>query len=224
MELPFGKILLASGQHDALRRMIIFDPDWLLETERSEDFMCGMINVSTQMYVKSCLESKAGCSGHCSYNRTNGALLMPDPYNDGYEVLQICRVEDERLVEKKQGMAWNFPAAKKGEVDIFVKVLESGVKISLLEMWMNPCDPYVDLYSNAHLDVTKDMTEGDGYTKITLKWNCDNDSIEFFSNGDKIGEEKLQNRYPNGLSYLHIQTLAESEDYQGTLIKGFCKR
>lgn len=37
LELDGGKVLLALGQHAASRRLVVFDPQWLYETGRSED-------------------------------------------------------------------------------------------------------------------------------------------------------------------------------------------
>lgn len=74
------------------------------------------------MFVKSvsgCFMNK-GIVGHCAWNRINGALLLPDPDGNGREVLQICRVRDERLVSDKQGAVWNFPTSNKGEVKLHV--------------------------------------------------------------------------------------------------------
>jgi hypothetical protein len=52
LELPEGKILLAFGQHPLCRRMIIFDPNWLLATNRVDMFARGR-RWSVQQYLKS---------------------------------------------------------------------------------------------------------------------------------------------------------------------------
>lgn len=77
--MPYGKILLSCGQHKYARRLILLDPKWLLETSREEDFAYGLENVSTQVYLKSVSGNRRVRAGHCAWNRTHGAVLMPDP-------------------------------------------------------------------------------------------------------------------------------------------------
>ncbi|HML45641.1 MAG TPA: sialidase family protein, partial [Clostridia bacterium] len=98
VELPEGRVLLSFGQHPAARRAVIFAVDWLYETCREEDFLLGLSSVSTQVFVKSVPGQFRGKTGHCSLNRTHGALLMPDP--DGFpdEALFLSTLEDPRLL------------------------------------------------------------------------------------------------------------------------------
>ena len=107
LELPGGKVLLAYGQNPSARRILIFDPDWLTETARSDDFRYGLGNLSTHLYVKSCTGGWRGWAGHCAWNRVPGALLVRDPHMDSLppgakpsnrDVLQLCRIRDDRLV------------------------------------------------------------------------------------------------------------------------------
>lgn len=72
-------MLLCYGQHPACRRLLIFDSAWLYETGRRENFRHGLDSVSTQVYLKSVSGNFRGVSGHCAWNRTNGAVLVPDP-------------------------------------------------------------------------------------------------------------------------------------------------
>lgn len=120
LELDDGKVLVAYGQGRAARRMAVFDPDWLLETSRREDFRYGLGNLTTHLYVRSLSGGTRGWSGHCAWNRLPGALLVRDPDTDDpplgtarsyREVLQLCRIRDPRLVSDRQGVVWNFPAA-----------------------------------------------------------------------------------------------------------------
>ncbi|MBQ8600538.1 MAG: exo-alpha-sialidase [Clostridia bacterium] len=133
VELPYHKLLIHFGQNTSARKVVLLDVNWLYEQERKEDFRLGLQNVSTQMYVKSNMGNYRGWSGHCAYNRTQGALLVPDPSGNAKEVLQICRIEDERLVYKKQGAVWNFPASKKGRVEVELRVVKSGVALCLTD-------------------------------------------------------------------------------------------
>ena len=92
--------------------MMIFDPQWLYETARAENFRYGLDHVTTHMYVRSNSGGYRGFSGHCSWNRLPGALLCQDPDGNFEEALLIARVHDERLMFEKQGAVWNFPAGE----------------------------------------------------------------------------------------------------------------
>lgn len=224
IELPFGKVMLAFGQHPSSARLAIFDPDWLYETERSEDFRKGIGNLSTQMYVKSNYGGFAGFSGHCAYNRTNGALLVPDPDGDFTEVLQICRVHDERLEYERQGAVWNFSASLTGKVKVKLRVLGSGIRVSLAEMWINPADEYVGDYAHICFDVTSDYAKDpDTWYELTIRWDIKEKTALVQMDGNDIYRAAIEKPCPNGLCYLHLQTLAEHEDFKGTLIKTLTK-
>ncbi len=218
-ELPFNKLLIHFGQNTASRKVVILDIDWLYETDRSENFRYGLQNVSTQMYVKSILGGCRGFSGHCAYNRTNGAVLVPDPDDTVKEVLQICRVEDDRLVYRRQGVVWNFPASLTGCVTVELRVLHSGVRISLTDRWYNPADETVCNEAPFVFDVTQTC----GWQTVTVTYDV-NTMKAVVAIGDSETEVVLKAEAPYGLSYLHIQTLAASEDQEGTLIRHFEKR
>lgn len=214
LELPYNKLLIHFGQNEISRKVVILDIDWLYEKERFENFRFGLENVSTQMYIKSNLAGYKGFSGHCAYNRTNGALLIPDPSGNFKEVLQICRVEDERLVYKKQGVVWNFPASKKGRVEIELSVISSGVSVSLTDHWYNPVDETVA--EEAHINIK--VEDKCDWTTLAVEYDTEFGMADVFV-GDKKYSVRIRENAPNGLSYIHIQTLAETQDLEGTLIK-----
>ncbi len=222
LELPYNKLLVSFGQNAASRRVVILDLDWLYETERSENFRHGMQNISTQMYVRSNLGGYQGFSGHCAYNRTDGALLVPDPDGNFEEVLRIARVENDALVYKKQGAVWNYPASKKGSASVRLMRLGAGVRISLLDRWLNPADEYAS--DSAFVSVDTDSLEPRVWHDLELRYDTEDMTAELLINGESRGSIKAKNPSENGLSYLHIQTLAESEDRSGTLVKRLEKK
>ena len=217
LELPYNKLLVSYGQNSASRRVVILDLDWLYDTERSENFRHGMQNISTQMYVRSNLGNYRGFSGHCAYNRTNGALLVPDPDGNFEEALRIARVENDALVYKKQGAVWNFPASKQGCVSVRLMTLGSGVRLSLLDRWMNPSDETV--VDCAFFSFDTNSLERDVWHDIELVYDTEAMTVLLLVNGESMGSYKATCPSENGVSYLHIQTLAEEEDMQGTLVK-----
>lgn len=217
LELPYNKLLIHFGQNAISRKAVILDIDWLYEKERFEDFRLGLQNVSTHMYVKSNLGGYRGFSGHCAYNRTNGALLVPDPDGNFEEALQLCRIEDDRLVYKKQGVVWNFPSSKKGRVEIRLRVIKSGVKVSLTDHWYNPADETAA--DDTQLSFEYKCVSADKWDMVVVEYDTDKMTGKIFVNEELSDTIKLRYKAPNGLCYLHIQTLAEVQDFEGTLIK-----
>ncbi|MBQ4086956.1 MAG: exo-alpha-sialidase [Clostridia bacterium] len=223
IELPFGKVLVAVGQNTVSRKLVIFDPDWLYAKERSEDFREGMTNVTTHMYVKSLSGDyvQDGHPGHCSWNRTNGALLVPNPDMDGTEVLQICRIPDPRLFSQKQGVVWNFPKMKKGMVRIGMRVEGEGVKIALCDRWFNTIDEYVGEQSPFSFRLTPDTMLKNTWHEIGIEFDFDSKMAYVYRDSKKLFGVRMKFVPDHGISYIHLQTDAEVADYEGTLIKSF---
>ena len=218
LELPYGKLLICFGQHSASRRAVILDPNWLYEKNETEDFRYGLELVSTHMFVKSNLGNFLGFSGHCAYNRTHGALLIPDPDANYKEVLQIARMEDPRLAYQKQGAVRAFPSSRHGEVKVTVRVVGSGIRLSLLDFWANPADENVGDFAPLSLTYSERTKEG-CWDTLTLRFDTEAGKYTFLVNDEVREEGRIHTDLPLGLIYLHLQTLAESYDAEGTLIK-----
>ncbi len=224
IELEGGKVLLALGQNSSARRLIIFDPKWLYETKRSDDFRHGFKALSNHLYVKSLSGGTRGWAGHCAWERVPGALLVRDPDTNAHtrrEVLQLCRVKDERLVSDRQGIVWNFPAAKKGTVKIVCRIDGAGFRLTLADHWMNPCDETGPALSPVSLPVTSKETGVAKWVSVEVQWDVDKGTAIFSCDGKVFAEKQLKNRPRFGLSYLHLQTLAEETDTKGTYFRSF---
>jgi hypothetical protein len=227
LELPYGKLMVVYGQN-LCRRIVIMDIKWLYETKRKEDFIHGMGAISAQGYVKSVLGCYRGTPaapldyvGHCAYNRVSSALMLPDPSGDGHEVMQICRTDDPRLVSNIGGAVWNFPASKSGTVRIKLCVKGEGLRVSLLDHWVNPCDEEIRQIADFSAVVTSSVhTAGELYTVIRLDFDCVANTVEVFSDNRFLSKTKLKGAHPNGLCYLHMQSAAAASDLEGTLIAG----
>lgn len=224
LELPFGKILVVYGQHMICRKMIILDTKWLYERSRNENFLHGLDGLSTHLYVKSIL---GGCRGkqhnpndyvgHCAYNRTHGAMLIPSPESEGHEVLHICRTDDPRLVSNTGGAVWNFPAATHGTVTVRARVDGEPLRLSLLDQWLNPCDPTVSNVAFLSFELSKNMT-GNEFRNINIEFDCDRQVATVnVGDTDKISLPLVGNM-PNGICYLHLQSAAKTADLNGALI------
>ncbi len=226
LELPYGKLMVVYGQHYACRRIVIMDLKWLYETERKENFIHGLGAISSQGYVKSVLGCYRGTEdaplsyvGHCAYNRINSALMVPDPVNDGREVLHICHTDDPRLVSNVGGAVWNFPSAVKGSVTVKVHVGGKGLRLSLLDHWVNPCDEEIKKIADCSAVLTDSIQDANSfYTRVRVDFDCEANSAEVYINERFLSKGKLRGMHPNGLSYLHLQSAAQEPDLVGSLV------
>ncbi len=224
LELPYNKIMVYYGQHTASRRVVIFDLDWLLAGEREEVFDNGLSGISTQTYVKSLSDTfvRLGYPGHCAWNRTDGPLLMPDPTELGKESLQICRIDDPRLVSPVQGAVWNFPSARKGTLEVELQVMGEGVRVTLMDRWMNPIDTTVRDRCPLSFVVDKQVTEDDARHMLKVVWDLDEDVALVYL--DDVKKFRVPLRYtagdlaPVGFSYVHFHSVAQSPDSLGTYL------
>lgn len=221
LELPNGKILFVNGQSPVCCKIYIFDINWLYETERHEDFLQGMTSLSTHLFVKSVLGGWKGngYAGHCAYNRTDGAYLVPCPENNGKEALLIRRVNDDILVSGICGAVWNFPIAQKGKIKIRAFIQGKGLRVSLLDYWMNPCDDTVEYYADMSVVLRGDMQpEGETFSEFVIEFDCNIGKTVLYC-GDYLRIEKNFNgTHPFGLCYLHMQSVATEEDLLGAYV------
>jgi hypothetical protein len=233
VELPLGKILLSFGQHPECRRMLIFDPEWLYETDRKEDFQMGLENWSYHQYLKSVPGGFRGFTGHCALNRRPGAALMPHPDDLCKEVLQIACHPDARLMDSRQGAVWSFPAGRSGRLRLRFKqpVGSLGAQIALVDRWFNPTDPVVPSFAQFILRIDRNgcingLVGGgiDRWNELTVQWDLSTESAGKFSlNGGP--EFPLDLGFPaeNGISYIHFQSASSISDPAGILLEGIEK-
>ena len=215
LELPEGKILLAFGQHPLCRKLIVFDPDWLLENKREDNFTAGLAGWSVQQYLKSVPGNFRGVSGHCAYNRRPGATLVPHPDGKPSEVLQVACHPDSRLLSEPEGAVWNFPAWPCGRLTLRLRQPKGsqGIQICLVDRWFNPTDPVVAHFAQ---HVLKSDAWGaingvpglkpDVWADLEIRW--DEKAARF--RADDGAWHELPRVFPtrNGICYLHIQSAA----------------
>ena len=224
VELPDGKVLLALGQNVAARRIVKFDPDWLCETSRQDDFRHGLAGLSTHLYVKSLTGGWRGWAGHCAWNRAPGAMIVRDPDTDKNtvrEVLQLCRIPDPRLVSDRQGIVWNFPAARKGRFETECRIDGEGFRLALTDHWINPCDETNPQRSPVVCEVTASRLGRGMWCRLVCEWDSDAGRATLRAGERVIGEVKLRTVPRFGLSYVHLQTLATSCDPKGAYFRSF---
>ena len=209
LELPLGKVLVVSGQGFMLRRVTIFDVRWLYEKSREEDFLGGMQNISCQVYLKSVLGGYrgAGYAGHCAYNRLPGAAMLPNPVKKWREALYLTSLNDRRLIGREAGAVWNFPAATRGEVCVRARITGQALRVTLLDRWLNPCDP--TLKNDSASFIFGSAATGDFYD-YAISFDTAKGVAECVVNGKTI-VKKLP-AFPVGVSYVHLQIVSDDEN------------
>ena len=215
VELPGGKVLVSLGQHEAVRKMLILNLDWLNETSRKDDFSNKLENWSTQLYRK-------GIVGHCAYNRAEGAQLVPNPDAPEVNVLKVARIDDEELELQNQGAVWNFPALQKGrfEATVYIPEGSQGGRISLTDRWFNPTDTTTHQFAMYSLELER--LENNKWHKLLFEWDLTSENKNcrvLDDEGNEIGNLPLNGESVNGLSYVHFISTANEMDEKGFLIK-----
>lgn len=225
IELPGGKVLLALGQNSASRRLVIFDVRWLYESKRKENFATGLGSVSNHLYLKSLsggMWERRGWSGHCAWNRMPGAVLLKEPEDcstDGArrESLFLARIPDPRLVSDRQGVVWNFPAAKSGSAKITFRNYGDGFRLSLLDHWINPCDDFSAKASPVSAILAPPLPGPGLWQEAEVRWSEAGAAV--LLDGETLFSFPKCKIPKYGFSYLHLQTAAEKADSRGTFIR-----
>lgn len=223
-ELPFGKILVCAGQNIS-NRMLIFDINWLFETEAHENFVQNALEkITTHTYVKSFCDHTAEIAGngHCAWNRAPGSYLLPDPDGSYCEVLNIRNHHDDRLYNDIGGATWNFPASDKGCVNIEMKIAEKSARIILSDRWYNTCDPYAAEFSPFSFEISADEV-GTGYNNVSIKYDTRSEEASLYVNDKLLLTKKAEHRAPTGLSYLIMQCVTDGES-EGFYVKSMSKK
>ena len=178
--------------------------------------------------MKSLAGNFRGWSGHCAFNRVPGALLVREPDTGPKtkrEVLQICRIRDERLVSDRQGVAWNFPAGLTGRLELECRIDGAGFQLALCDHWFNPCDDFVGEESVLAIPITAETLGGKGvWATLALTWDWTARKATLACGGrTRTFELRTDGKSPFGPSYMHLQTLAEGHDPQGAYFRSFRK-
>ena len=223
IELPMGKILVAAGQNATCRRLMIFDLDWLYESERKEDFLSGLANVTTHLYLKSIAGSTMEYgNGHCSYNRITGAVMMADPEGGYLECAYISHNKDARLLEGMQGIVWNFPASQCGRVETELYLTGSGARIALSDRHFNACDRFAAELSPFGIDLSEKEIPQKRFVTLAIEYNTEKGSATLWIGEKEIAVLPMRECIESGISYLCIQYPYEDEG--GIYLKSLSKK
>lgn len=226
-ETANGKILCITGQ-DVAMEMILFDPDWLLETTQYDDFSNGLDKWST--YTAYDIDNLPTGLGQ-KPPRVEGARLIDHPNISGLKALFIRKAYTDMAAD---GANWNFPSGNgnTGTITMQAKFIAgfSGAKISLNDCFYDPW--YTDGETNAIFTLAIDSNgavTGGGqlslnqwYT-ITLTWNLANGTCSVFADGTPLVTLSILNQPATGnpISYLRLKSAAVGTqiDHYGFVIE-----
>jgi hypothetical protein len=222
VELPDGKVLVALGQHPLVRSFVIFDPDWLYETKRRDDFSKGLGDWCTFKFLR-------GIKGHCAYNRDAGARLINHPNKAGVKALHIRRPENSEVICENDGAVWNFPAGLKGTfvTRIILKPGGQGGRICLVDRWLNPTELLAGHYAMYSFSFDGDgKSDGKKFLEVgrrhelRFEWSdLQGGDCRFYIDGKQAMSLPLNRPSVNGISYAHLQSAATETDSAGFLVE-----
>ena len=157
---------------------------------------------------------------------------MPEPGGSWREALLIGRHPDSRLFSDLEGAVWNYPGSRKGTLtaDFTITPGSDGVRISLADRWINPCDEYVREYAVFSLVIDgsgqcNGVTLAEPGERFTLHLEFDlNENMLKISTAKGILQiprtRTLEAPFgkETNLSYLHLQSAAEKSDPYGVYL------
>jgi hypothetical protein len=132
-------------------------------------------------------------------------LLVPD-IECGKEVLSIGYSNDERLLSNRQGMIWNFPSGSSGTIKLQMKIVGKGVRIGLLDSWMNPIDETVRDFAAFYFEVGPECIANKNWFELQIKFDITTSMADAFVNGEKLFGIRLSDPCIEEVSYIHIQS------------------
>ena len=157
---------------------------------------------------------------------------MPEPGGSWREALLIGRHPDSRLFSDLEGAVWNYPGSRKGVLtaDFTINSGSDGIRISLTDRWINPCDEYVKEYAVFSLVIDGDgkcngvaLAEPDSRFTLQLEFDLDKNILNAATEKGQLQIARTRTlEAPFGkelnLSYLHLQSAAEKADPYGVFL------
>ncbi len=166
-----------------------FDPNWLLETQQSDDF-------------------SAGLEGWSIFG-TKGVQIMAHPGSTDDHVLSLQKSD----ADWPCAAVWNFPSSAAGNLKMRVMVQQpfSGAALLLMDHFSVPFDAQDELFSVYRASISAKDVPADRWVDLELRWIAERRNCELVIDGKTI-TQLPQQRESAGPSYLRIRcNAAESE-------------
>ncbi|MGL4854756.1 MAG: sialidase family protein [Lentisphaeria bacterium] len=220
--LDKNRILVSLGQHKEHRRLMIVDVRWLYQKSRSNNFSNGLDDWSHHTYIP----KKAG---HAALHRKPSASLINHPQKANAKAMLIKRLDDKTLINEanevnyeKAGATWNFPNGETGTFNVKFMLNEKsgGAQFSLTDRLFNGCDETTHMYAIYTLPIRiggrigRTVLAANKWYSLTFNWNGvgEKSVCKLSLDGKPAGEIKLNKTSPNGVSYFHLVSTAETAD------------
>ncbi len=204
-----GTVLVTYGTANFKANLIQLDPEWLMQTQFTEDFSGGLDNWITM--------------------RTEGPALIEHPSKKNSKALSITKPN----AEEASGASLNFPFGAKGELTMSLR-LEPGFKGARICLTDHFTWPYYLEDGRFGVDVWADgkIVENVGLgeisqTGLTLKpgkwhtlrfaWNCKKQTCRLTIDG-KNSAELSQKSEAVGVCYLRLCSTEEKVDTAGMVV------
>jgi hypothetical protein len=192
-----GDVILITGQGEHARRIIRFDPAWLMESRASEGFEEGLDGWS--------VFTEIGAAERWWRDRTTGAELVVDPAQPDNHALRVGPRNDRDA----DGAVWNFPAGRAGTLSLRLW-REPGATaghLALADRYLNPTDPTAAGQSVFLLDLSaaSDALPTGQWIDLTLTFDTDAGTCEVHADGRPIASLPAAVRDGLGVSYFRLR-------------------
>jgi hypothetical protein len=199
-----GKVVLASGQGAGRQSVVLFDPDWLTETEAKDDFADGL--------------------SQWTFYGAAGARLVDDPDRAGRKLLSLHKLD----AEHPAGALWNFPAGASGKLSIRLRLNRGsqGCQVFLTNHFSVIDDK--DAPTHAAYQFTLKLAgeeqgtvslEAEQWHEISVDWPADGGAAQLHVDGKPGTELPLLSPTETGLNYLGVRSLATATEDAELLIE-----
>jgi hypothetical protein len=183
---------------------VLFDPDWLDETEARDDFAAGLSQWTTY--------------------GGKGAVIASHPDRSDSSVLAINRVDAKR----DACAVWNFPAGVAGRVTLRLRAEPNfaGAVIALTDHSSASSDREAETNAVYCLTIDDQGRFGttaalprDGWHDVVLQWSGDERPAEILVDGKRIGSLPAMRKPHNGLNYLRLRAGGDEIGRGGLLVE-----
>jgi len=211
-----GEVVVVTGQGENHRAILRFDPNWLLETSREDDFSNGLDGW--------CVFKEFGEPYRIFRDRKIGPELVAHPDRADAKVLHVRRPD----AAAPDAAVWNFPNGVRGELQLRVMLRPgfAGGAVALLDRFFNPNDTAADAEAMFRLPIDArgslaGMTtlEPDRWYDLHLAWDVVAARCEVSVDGRNVGTLAMQKPTVNGISYLRLASTASEPDAAGFFVE-----
>lgn len=183
-ETADGRVLVASGQGEGKRALLLFDPNWLEEKAACDDF----------------------ASGDSQWTSYEGKGVSVIALPDGKPAMEIHQVDASTAA----GAIWNFPAAQSGTMQMRV-MAKSGAKqiiASLTDHYCVVSDTLAEKNSVYSIDLASYLST-DTWHDVELQSSAGG-AMKITVDGKPVGEIPAQRPSAFGANYLRLKSFDEA--------------